>query len=62
MFVVGACGASPPAETGPGPTRGGCTSDAECPSGMACCYPCGVDGCENACMAVDPAQGCPEIP
>jgi hypothetical protein len=27
-----------------------CTSHADCPSGQLCCYPCGIDGCQNRCM------------
>jgi hypothetical protein len=30
-------------------------------AGLLCCYPCGVAGCHNQCMA--PVQGrCPMIP
>jgi hypothetical protein len=28
-----------------------CHSDEECPTGQLCCYPCGIEGCENICMA-----------
>jgi hypothetical protein len=35
-----------------------CNSDAECPKGQLCCYPCGIDGCHNVCM--NPIRGeCP---
>jgi hypothetical protein len=36
----------------------GCTSNAQCPAGKLCCYPCGIDGCTNMC--VTPVKGrCP---
>jgi len=28
-----------------------CNSNDDCPTGQICCYPCGIDGCENICMA-----------
>ncbi|HEX9944830.1 MAG TPA: hypothetical protein VGG03_22705 [Thermoanaerobaculia bacterium] len=35
-----------------------CTSNADCPSGQLCCYPCGIEGCNYVCM--DPVKGhCP---
>ncbi|HEV3189368.1 MAG TPA: hypothetical protein VGY54_02665 [Polyangiaceae bacterium] len=38
-----------------------CGAAAECMAGLLCCYPCGVAGCHNQCMA--PVQGrCPMIP
>lgn len=61
VLLATACGATPPARSEPAPAGHTCTSDADCADGMACCYPCGVDGCENACMAVGPS-GCPELP
>jgi hypothetical protein len=27
-----------------------CTSNADCPTGQLCCYPCGIDGCDFVCM------------
>ena len=36
----------------------GCTSNAQCPTGKLCCYPCGIDGCSNMCLT--PVKGrCP---
>jgi hypothetical protein len=36
----------------------GCTSNAQCPTGKLCCYPCGIDGCTNMCLT--PIKGrCP---
>ncbi|MFO0711309.1 MAG: hypothetical protein U0353_15780 [Sandaracinus sp.] len=63
LVVVGAsgCGARTPHEEH-GERAGACSSDAECGPGQACCYPCGIEGCQNVCMSVDPARGCPEIP
>lgn len=38
-----------------------CTSNADCPTGKLCCYPCGIDGCSKVCMA--PFHGhCPFFP
>ncbi|HZF12329.1 MAG TPA: hypothetical protein VFE33_26370 [Thermoanaerobaculia bacterium] len=38
-----------------------CTSNADCPMGQLCCYPCGIDGCSKVCMA--PFHGhCPFFP
>ncbi len=39
----------------------GCTSNAQCPAGKLCCYPCGIDGCTNMCIT--PIKGhCPHFP
>ena len=38
-----------------------CTSDADCPAGQKCCYPCGVFGCDFVCMAVKRGR-CPLFP
>ena len=38
-----------------------CTSDADCPRGQLCCYPCGIDGCDFVCMTPW-RSGCPLIP
>ena len=44
------------------------TGDAQCAPGLACCYPCGVGGCERVCeVACDPstpgcAGGCMMMP
>ena len=40
----------------------GCRSDDECGAGEVCCYPCGIPGCANACMAPAPEGGCPLFP
>jgi hypothetical protein len=38
-----------------------CTSNADCPTGQLCCYPCGIDGCQRTCM--NPFKGrCPFFP
>lgn len=38
-----------------------CTTASECGAGLLCCYPCGIPGCHNRCMA--PMDGhCPLIP
>jgi hypothetical protein len=41
----------------------GCESDNECDAGQRCCYPCGIQGCVNQCIPVDPNNGeCPLFP
>jgi hypothetical protein len=38
-----------------------CSSNADCPTGQLCCYPCGVEGCDFVCMT--PVRGrCPFFP
>ena len=38
-----------------------CASTSECQLGLLCCYPCGIPGCHDACLA--PVNGgCPLIP
>jgi hypothetical protein len=38
-----------------------CTTNADCPTGKLCCYPCGIDGCERRCLT--PLRGrCPLFP
>jgi hypothetical protein len=38
-----------------------CTSTSQCPPGTLCCYPCGVDGCQDMCL--QPLHGhCPLFP
>ena len=27
-----------------------CNTNADCPTGQLCCYPCGIDDCHNVCM------------
>lgn len=39
-----------------------CRADAPCGAGLACCYPCGIAGCKNVCMAVGSQGGCPRRP
>jgi hypothetical protein len=34
---------------------------AECQPGLTCCYPCGIDGCDDVCMDTH-GGGCPKIP
>ncbi len=47
--------------TGDGAAGTQCTVASQCMQGLLCCYPCGVAGCHNQCMA--PVQGrCPLIP
>lgn len=63
---AGTCGA--PTLTDAGARDGGgagtlCTSNTECGGGLLCCYPCGIPGCMNRCMAPDPMTGrCPLFP
>lgn len=45
-----------------GDTELGCTSDDQCGPGERCCYPCGIPGCTNQCMAPDAAGECPMFP
>ena len=39
-----------------------CTSDSECSAGLKCCYPCGVEGCTNQCIAPLSDGTCPLFP
>jgi len=45
-----------------------CESDAQCAEGLLCCYPCGIQGCQNRCTApcdeTEPwcGGGCPLYP
>ncbi len=39
-----------------------CQIDRQCPTGLKCCYPCGIPGCQNRCMAPDPNGECPAFP
>lgn len=36
-----------------------CHSQADCPTGYKCCYPCGIPDCDFVCMKV---KRCPLIP
>jgi hypothetical protein len=51
-----------PGDLAPAPSfMTGCTSNAQCPAGKLCCYPCGIDGCTNQCIT--PIKGhCPHFP
>jgi hypothetical protein len=40
----------------------GCTTNAQCPPGQLCCYPCGRFGCTNVCTVVPPGGQCPHYP
>jgi hypothetical protein len=39
-----------------------CASETECMAGLKCCYPCGIPGCQNQCMAPDASGQCPAFP
>jgi hypothetical protein len=39
-----------------------CSADADCGAGELCCYPCGIPGCRNRCMAPDKSGKCPMFP
>jgi hypothetical protein len=39
-----------------------CTSNDQCPSGLLCCYPCGIPGCANACLRPAADGNCPLFP
>jgi hypothetical protein len=51
--------AQTPSDLAPAPSfMTGCTSNAQCPTGTLCCYPCGIDGCTKQCIT--PIKGrCP---
>jgi len=53
--------AQTPGDLAPAPSfMTGCTSNAQCPTGKLCCYPCGIDGCTNQCIT--PIKGhCPHF-
>ena len=53
---------SAPSDLTPAPAfMTSCTSNAQCPAGTLCCYPCGIDGCTNMCIT--PVKGhCPHFP
>jgi hypothetical protein len=53
---------SAPSDLTPAPAfMTGCTTNAQCPTGTLCCYPCGIDGCTNMCIT--PLKGhCPHFP
>jgi hypothetical protein len=38
-----------------------CTTDAQCGSGLRCCYPCGIPDCSYVCTPPDPSGGCPKV-
>ncbi len=66
LFSLAAgCGSSPPPQTQAAPaTREGmtCSAETDCGPGLACCYPCGIEGCQNQCIRVEPGTGCPPFP
>lgn len=39
-----------------------CTEDLQCAAGLACCYPCGIPGCENRCSRPASDGHCPLLP
>jgi len=39
-----------------------CNTDANCPTGQLCCYPCGIEGCHNVCMTPFRGGECPLFP
>ena len=39
-----------------------CNSNADCPTGQLCCYPCGIPDCEFICMTPWRKGICPPIP
>lgn len=53
--------------TGMGGTAGAggtapCTSDTQCATGLKCCYPCGIQGCQNKCITPLVPGQCPLYP
>lgn len=58
---AGADAAADAAVDGGSPAGTLCGSTAECAAGLMCCYPCGIPGCSNRCIA--PMGGrCPLFP
>jgi hypothetical protein len=39
-----------------------CSTDNQCLSGLKCCYPCGIQGCEYECKQPEPNGECPAYP
>lgn len=39
-----------------------CKLDGECQGGLKCCYPCGIDGCDNQCTVPEANGECPALP
>ena len=39
-----------------------CNSNADCPTGQLCCYPCGIPDCQFVCMTPWRGNRCPPIP
>jgi hypothetical protein len=55
--------ATAPGNLAPAPVfKTGCTSNDQCPTGQICCYPCGIEGCENVCMTPWRGGECPAFP
>jgi hypothetical protein len=63
-ILSGTESATPGAEalpTGPKLLSTLCDSNADCPTGQLCCYPCGIPDCHNVCM--EPVRKrCPMFP
>jgi hypothetical protein len=47
---------------GGGPIGTRCDTDSQCHSLLKCCYPCGIEGCQNECMMPMPNGQCPLFP
>lgn len=70
LLLVAACGApqegSGGSDGGPPPpspsTCGGSGDSAACPSGMQCCYPCGVQGCDWVCASPEQCESWSTLP
>lgn len=63
--LAGDLNAAPGAEVlPPSPTLRSttCTSNADCPTGQLCCYPCGIPDCNFICMTPWRKGICPPIP
>ncbi|MEZ4231392.1 MAG: hypothetical protein R3B89_19605 [Polyangiaceae bacterium] len=39
-----------------------CKLDGECQGGLKCCYPCGIDGCDDQCTVPEANGECPALP
>jgi hypothetical protein len=58
--IAGSCAVT--SRGGSGGAGTPCTASTDCLSGLLCCYPCGVAGCETVCTDVGPAGTCPMPP
>jgi len=52
----------PDAAVDDGGVGAACTGDTDCTTGLKCCYPCGIPGCQNLCMVPGKNGQCPLIP